>query len=364
MYVRPKAHQVGLQQDDCMQGVKLQDVDLQDVDLQDVHMQDKKLQDEKLQAASSVPYINIEKRKRGRDSKNVISKLFTMTLFTNLLNNSPKDGIKLPVDARSELPLNEVHSRQYRRDKRCTKIVSHLDMLKRNNEMKKGYVDDVMLEIKSQGAEIGKECNERYEYCNVNDGSNERVNCQMEDIVQLEENKKSSNSDRLSFGISSSDFSSNLQERELNEILRYTGETVCYKDMFFVYNFVYDIAKCKYVKMEEGLKNYCTHLAKKYNITNEKAEEIWTKISSYTSSGLLKKGYYDFKCLYELFEEGQMSRDDYVNFINRKKESWDILTNEMRDRGKRMIHKEITGGGPIESDEMVETHIGKNFPLY
>ncbi|SBT32538.1 Plasmodium exported protein (PHIST), unknown function [Plasmodium ovale wallikeri] len=353
MYVRPRAHQAGLPQDDCMQGVKLHDVDLQDeklhdVDLQDERLQEEKLQEEKLQAASLVPYINIEKRKRGRDSKNVISKLFTMTLFTNLLNNTPKDGIKLPVDARSELPLNEVHSRQYRRDRRCTKIVSHLDMLKRNNEMKKGYVDDVILEIKSQGAEIGKECNERSEYCNVKDGCDERMDCQMEDIVHLKENKKSSNSDRLSFGVSPSDFSSNLQERELKEILQNIGKTVCYKDMFFVYNFVYDIAKCKYVKMEEGLKNYCADLAKKYNMTNEKAEEIWTKISSYTSSGLLKKGYYDFKCLYELFEEGQMSRDDYVNFINKKKESWDILTNEMRDRGKRMIHNEITGGGPIE----------------
>ncbi|SCO71484.1 Plasmodium exported protein (PHIST), unknown function [Plasmodium vivax] len=303
---------------------------------------------------------------RGRGSKNVLSKFFTLSLFSSLLSSSPSKSIMgIPNPPQHQINAHHNYSRGNGRRSSYLRMVDHLKNVRGVNGTDAalgGSYSDLSSVVSSNegssesidlGSEISSDSGSE-STGNLSDGSladieiGEEV---FEDSILTSSNYEKIKSlkydkviedDEVPFGCKGSDFTANMTKEDIIESIKNLSDPVPFKDMFIVYNSFHENERKKFKMMQNVLKNFLENVAKKKHLRESYVKDAWTHISSYMTQELLRKDFVDFKSLYELLENGECSLDEYVHFIKTKKSSWNFFLSDMEDTGRDMIYDYVT----------------------
>ncbi|GAB65356.1 phist protein [Plasmodium cynomolgi strain B] len=252
----------------------------------------------------------------SRGSRNVLSKVFTVSMFSNLLSSSPYQ-----VSPPSEEGKEAVHvfvmkaAANNGSDNTCNLLDGSLSDIEIGEEV---FEDSVFIESNYDQIKVLK-------YDKVIEDDEIPICCEV------------------------SDFTENMTNEEIIERINNLDDPVPFRDMFIVYNSFHENERKKFNKMQKFLFE---NVAKKEHLKEDYKKDAWAYISSYMTQQLLRKDFVDFNSLYKLDEE-ECSVEEYVNFIRKKKASWNIFFRHMEDIGRKMIYDYVMRGSPNRRNQEI-----------
>ncbi|GAW84689.1 Pf-fam-b protein, partial [Plasmodium gonderi] len=158
----------------------------------------------------------------------------------------------------------------------------------------------------------------------------------------------------IPYGCEASDFTREISEKDIFDIIHNLNNPVPFRDMFVLFNNFHQNERKKFDEMQDFLKTIFDDLANQNQLREEYKSKAWTNISLPIIQELLKKDSIDFKFLSEFMKSGNCSPDEYINFINSMKLSWNFFWNHIENMGKAMIYETVTRAiSPTEESQSV-----------
>ncbi|GAB65933.1 phist protein [Plasmodium cynomolgi strain B] len=139
--------------------------------------------------------------------------------------------------------------------------------------------------------------------------------------------------------------SQDMTDEELSERIDKLKGPVDTKTMIFVWNYVHDHEKKKYILMVEGMRETCRRLADYYNVPWEYETEKFRYVHDKMIKMLMKRENFEIKNIKDFAtDEPICARWEFQRYLKLKRRSWADFTRRMERKWTKKLQHSFRSG--------------------